>query len=69
MENSYSIQGYTIEGLSRLNNTRHEIAIEAKEKTAESKPSILTTSNPEQRFGNLPSYDTNSTLPIFTYLH
>lgn len=32
MENSYSIQGYTIEGLSRLQNTRHEIAIEAKEK-------------------------------------
>ena len=34
MENSYSIQGYTIEGLSRLQNTRHEIAIEAKEKRA-----------------------------------
>ena len=32
MENSYSIQGYTIEGLSRLNNTRHEIRIEAKQK-------------------------------------
>lgn len=34
MENRYSIQGYTIEGLSRLQNTRHEIAIEAKEKRA-----------------------------------
>lgn len=30
----YSIQGYTIEGLSRLNNTRHEIRIEAKQKRA-----------------------------------
>ena len=45
MENSYSIQGYTIEGLSRLNNTRHEIAIEAKEKTAESKPAIPKRTN------------------------
>ena len=34
MENRYSIQGYTIEGLSRLQNTRHEIRIEAKEKRA-----------------------------------
>lgn len=32
MENSYSIQGYTIEGLSRLNNTRHEIHVETKQK-------------------------------------
>jgi len=34
MENSYSIQGYTIEGLSRLNNTRHEIHVETKQKRA-----------------------------------
>lgn len=45
MENSYSIQGYTIEGLSRLNNTRHEIRIEAKENTAESKPAIPKRTN------------------------
>lgn len=30
----YSIQGYTIEGLSRLNNTRHEIHVETKQKRA-----------------------------------